>query len=518
CQHYLKWFYEHPKEKTEANCYVDTEGNLRLTTHLKRQVLLDNIFGVDLDQQAVQVTMLSLYLKILEGETRSTLGRQHLLFPKESFLPDLSGNIMQGNSLIEGDYLDLFADGDEVRRIKPFDWHTEFRGIMKVGGFDAALGNPPYVFGEYLDPKQKRYLETHYDTAVGQYDLYHLFFERALKLLKPKGFHGYVVPDAILARDETARLRRILLGQHFVVRRIFHAGQSFEKVNVSVAVVISQRAEDPSAHVTVDESTHANRPVAVRNLPVHAFRDDPLARFFIALTSSGFALVRKLQASPGRLRDFGSFSRGEELGKKHLGRARRLKRGYGWILVGEDVERFHVKPPSFVVRRSHISKSPEIYAAPKLVIVKTGDRPVAALERKGYWTMQSLYNVCMQAASDVEPQILLCLINSSLLAWYLSRTVTAYKKMFPQFNQDHFEDLPIADTTTWDKRKCQKLVQLANRMEEFALRRHRARSDSERQTVESTIRAANRSINELVYDLYGLTKDEIALVEQSLPD
>jgi hypothetical protein len=100
CQYHLRWFAQNPKQQHRDLCYRDAQGSLHLTTHLKRQIMLNNVFGIDLDYQAVEVTMLSLYLKILEGETRTTLGQQQGLFPKETFLPDLSANIKCGNSLI----------------------------------------------------------------------------------------------------------------------------------------------------------------------------------------------------------------------------------------------------------------------------------------------------------------------------------------------------------------------------------------------------------------------------------
>jgi len=104
--------------------------------------MLNNVFGVDLDYQAVEVTMLSLYLKILEGETRTTLGKQHTLFPRETFLPDLSANIKCGNSLIGSDFcsdeqLSLLGPSDNSR-VNAFDWASEFPAVSS-GGFDAVV-------------------------------------------------------------------------------------------------------------------------------------------------------------------------------------------------------------------------------------------------------------------------------------------------------------------------------------------------------------------------------------------
>src|SRR3990167_8283160 len=121
--------------------------NWRLTTAERRRLLLNNIYGVDIDPQAVEVTKLSLLLKVLEGESEQTIVKQLKMF-HERALPDLGNNIKCGNSLIgtdfyEGKQMSLFDD-EERYRINVFDWKAEFPEIMKIGGFDAVIGNPPW--------------------------------------------------------------------------------------------------------------------------------------------------------------------------------------------------------------------------------------------------------------------------------------------------------------------------------------------------------------------------------------
>ncbi len=117
-----------------------TKGNGGLTTDERKRILLNNIYGVDIDHQAVEVTKLSLLLKVLEGEDEQSIGKQMLLF-QERVLPDLSNNIKCGNSLIGPDFYDdqqmNIFDEEEIYRVNAFDWNAEFPEIMKDGGFDA---------------------------------------------------------------------------------------------------------------------------------------------------------------------------------------------------------------------------------------------------------------------------------------------------------------------------------------------------------------------------------------------
>ena len=144
-EHYIAWFQANPNQQKEHLCYTDTTGTLFLTTHLKRRIVRENIFGVDVDYRAVEVTMLSLYLKILEGETRTTMGMQQTFFPSETFLPDLSSNIQCGNSLVGSDFFNdslLGQMASDDGGMNAFDWKDAFPEVIKKGGFDAVVGNP----------------------------------------------------------------------------------------------------------------------------------------------------------------------------------------------------------------------------------------------------------------------------------------------------------------------------------------------------------------------------------------
>ncbi|HNX18311.1 MAG TPA: N-6 DNA methylase, partial [Methanoregula sp.] len=120
-----------------------TRSDWRLTTAEKKRILLNNIYGVDIDHQAVEVTKLSLLLKVLEEENEENIDKQLKLFAERA-LPSLHDNIKCGNSLIGWDIMTPAMPANEIKRINPFDWDTEFADIMKAGGFDAVIGNPPY--------------------------------------------------------------------------------------------------------------------------------------------------------------------------------------------------------------------------------------------------------------------------------------------------------------------------------------------------------------------------------------
>jgi hypothetical protein len=218
---HLNWYAKNSPEKQakgKAPRLQVTADGWRLTAAERKRILVNNLFGVDIDPQAVEVTKLSLLLKVLEGETEETLASQMQLF-HERALPDLADNIQCGNSLIGPDFYDdlLEADADTRRRVNAFDWKAAFPAVFREGGpstelrtgFDVVIGNPPYVRQESL-ADSKTYFADHYEAYGGTADLYVYFMEQGIRLLKPGGLYGIIVSSSVLRATYAEPLRRTL--------------------------------------------------------------------------------------------------------------------------------------------------------------------------------------------------------------------------------------------------------------------------------------------------------------------
>jgi len=137
-QFLLDWHKDYYNKNQKKKNPITPDGNL--STSEKKRILLNNIYGVDIDINAVEVTKLSLLLKSLEGETQASIAHQ-LSFYHERVLPTLDKNIKDGNSIIDTDYYDGVIDFGATKKIKPFNWDDEFNKIK----FDVVIGNPPYI-------------------------------------------------------------------------------------------------------------------------------------------------------------------------------------------------------------------------------------------------------------------------------------------------------------------------------------------------------------------------------------
>src|SRR6185437_5411770 len=209
---YLNYYRENPKEAKPGTIFAltrtDQDGNLRLSFHAKSLILQHNLYGVDIDQQAVEVTMMSLYLKMLEGE----LGIQ---IPKQDKLPELKYNIRCGNSLIGPDIEDdKPLTPEERQRINPFDWNSRDKGfgdVLKSGGFDAVIGNPPYIDSENMsktNPKLRELIQASYSMTKGNWDIYIAFFEKGFSLLRKDGWLAFITPDKWISKPFGDALRK----------------------------------------------------------------------------------------------------------------------------------------------------------------------------------------------------------------------------------------------------------------------------------------------------------------------
>jgi type I restriction-modification system DNA methylase subunit len=198
-----QWYVEDGPEQHRNVLYAGPGGEWRLVNEEKKRILKHNIFGVDIDPQAVEVTKLSLLLKVLEGETDQSITRQ-LAGIQERALPDLDDNIKCGNSLIGPDFYNKtqmsFLDEEEEYRINVFPWQETFPEVFKgqSPGFDAVIGNPPYIriqaLKEFAPIEVEYYKEAYRTAARGNYDIYVAFVEKGLSLLRRGGRLGFILP------------------------------------------------------------------------------------------------------------------------------------------------------------------------------------------------------------------------------------------------------------------------------------------------------------------------------------
>jgi len=221
----------------------------RLTLGQKATLLLNCIYGVDLDEKAVELAQLNLLLKILEEETRET---------KRRILPNMKDNIKNGNSLIS-----------DSRYDKAFNWNAQnkFKDIMREGGFNIVIGNPPYVKIQTFidkDKKENAYLEKNYVSATRNFDLYVLFVERGLKLLKENGKLGYILPHKFFQSGFGIGLREYVQDNKALEKIIdFKDNQVFEGATTYTCLLfLSKDVNDNVDYIEIESNSDLEKEIS----------------------------------------------------------------------------------------------------------------------------------------------------------------------------------------------------------------------------------------------------------------
>lgn len=581
------WYVAAGPAKHTKEIYQGAGGQWLLTTAEKKRILLNNIYGVDIDSQAVEVTKLSLLLKVLERENRESLERQLRLL-HERALPDLGGNIKCGNSLIGPDFYDqrqmTLLDEEEQYRINAFDWKAEFAEIFKgkEGGFDAVIGNPPYVriqaMKEWNPLEVEHYKRAFAAAAQGNYDIYVVFVERALSLLTPTGQLGFIIPSKFLTTDYGEPLRELVseakslhklvdFGHELVFPRVStYTVLLFlsRKANLSVSYLpihpqeLGAEAGESEREWQIDSSKFGSAPWLFQNDASASLIEKlldgtvPLLELPAQMSrgsSTGADNVFILTVQGDRLcgRDAAPVEVEEELLRiplyasdfnRYLFRPAADERILFPYMVGE--EGYELIPEAQMrtdfpkalaylrSRRSALdkrkqsgawygfsaSRSLNIHDRASLVVPLLANRGMVAKlpsDRKRYCLMASGgFSITFSADQSIDDYVL-GLLNSRLLFWYLKRISNRFRGGWITCTKQYLGQMPIRQARSPDERE--RVAALVGELIRLRADDQRPQSPDARTRSARQLELAERQLDRLVYELYGLTDEEIAIVE-----
>jgi type I restriction-modification system DNA methylase subunit len=501
------------------------EGNL--TTSEKKKILLNNIYGVDLDFNAVEVTKLSLLLKCMEGETQASIANQMRLF-NERVLPTLDSNIKSGNSLVDIDFYAGQIDFGFEKKIKPFTWDKAFLDVFKNGGFDAVIGNPPYVRSQHLDQAIKEYLVSKYASASYQPDLFAFFIDKGIQLLNSEGILGYIIPNGILTNTYYAKSRHNILKQTCVDIIVDLKDNVFDGASVDTSIFILSREKDESKRKKHQIHIGEYPSKLTRNVqtPTSIVLQDKFLKTpdFVFNTSSNktdINLISKIKKNTKSLGEHCVIKNGMKVRKDFVSTKKEDKR-YKSFLLGASVKPYSIDYKNKWVCydkkleqefTNQAFREEEIFTAnPKILVrqVMGKNRVFATLDRKGFYVDQSVY-ILLPKGDNVDLTYILGLLNSKLMYYFFSKTLSDRKETFPKIKGVQLNEFPIK--TGKQKTEIQNLVeQLLETNNEI----HTTKLADKLEQLQNKINYIDDRIDKLVYELYELKDSEISLVENSI--
>lgn len=434
--------------------------------------------------------------------------------------------------MIGSDFYDSLQSSDlneeERERINTFDWQTEFPEVMKVGGFDVVVGNPPYLYS--AGQTYAEYFSRHYRLSQYQTDFYVFFIEKALTVAHPRGKLAFIVSDSWLNSEYFSTLRNHLLTYHRIELLAVFDYPVFANAALENSIFIVTVSGKPDLIPVVRFSDQ------MTIVPINKINpSDAITRGIIDPHHSAGAerVIALIEHDSSRLDKYIKLNRGihayrtDGYGKSKFGDGPQTKRDketrsyhanhpldhtYLPELKGKDVHRFNFRASGqFLSYGSWLAeaRSPEFFYNPKIVLRKIlGPKLHGTFIEQPAAIDQSLYILISKQNDLGELKYLLGVLLSRLGAWYLRTKYAIYDTLYPWYTQKQLAAFPV-------KAREDRIVQCVEELLTLHERLHAAQTSHEHTSLQRQIMTMDQRLDQLVYQVYGLTAEDIGLVEQT---
>ena len=587
-------YYSSEKQREQAlknsRIYETGKNVYKLTIEEKQRILLNNIYGVDIDGQAVEVTKLSLYLKLLENEGSETKDRGQLFkFSDMKLLPSLDSNIKCGNSLVGSDYynekdVSLFDD-EAMRKINTFDWDKEFPEVFARGGFDCVIGNPPYV-KEYTNRDCFEGLRSH-PCYQGKMDLWYFFGYQGIVFLKDNGLIGFIAPNNWITNAGASVFRNFILNNARILQYVdFGNYKVFENASIQTMIYIMQKTKDAenyavpysrldNEHAAVSEAidfltndtkgvnTHfiarIEKAQCVDNYIL--FLNPKIAEVLHKIQSAGTTFFEKDEIIQGIVapQDFCNEKSAATLGNTALQGAgifnitteeyeslqllpeektlvkpfytsTELWRYFGnakntvWVIYTDSQFKNKAAMKPYPHLKAHLdrfakvitsdnkpyglhrARDEQFFKGEKIVSLRKTAEPCFTYTDFDCYVSQS-YNVIKTIRFNLK--FLTALLNSNVIKFWLRHKGKMQGDNF-QVDKEPLLAIPLVLVSAEEQAP---LISLADQMLETQGRLQQAPSDEDKNILEKRVAIIDKQIDQAVYQLYGLTEDDVKIVE-----
>ena len=517
----------HSKKEGYSQNKLDMSGT-GTTYSTKLSILRDNIFGVDLDKQAVDIAQLNLLLKVAEKKRR---------------LPILQQNIKNGNSLID----DPNLAGD-----KAFKWNEEFAEIMNNGGFDIIIANPPYVRADIDDLEyktQRKWIldNDKYKILFEKWDLYLAFVVKSLYLLRNDGLFGMILPDAFCTSKYASKMRQFLCDNKQVMQiDYFPTDQIFKGVGVKNIILFFKNT---APYTKTAKIIHSNITEVVNKSYVNLKKT----------SESGFRInynikMKMIYPKSELLGDICYISKGMVLNSdeiKHKGEFEKddlisdfkSQIHKKWYVEAKNVGRYSINKIRFLewdTNRvpSKISRKtfPELYLGEKLIKGRMTDATfddskilnndslydikrfcdLKGIENKSInnsikkWTDKSREEL-EKISYNFDLKYILAILNSKWCKEFLSRINRSSLSIYP----DDIKKIPIKELPKMEQKKIidlvEKILFLNKKYNQFG-----SKNTDEQLQISKEIIEIDETIDNIIYRQYNVAEKEKKVIEESI--
>ena len=413
----------------------DLTGVKDLFSDTTKEILQNNIFGVDLNKESVEITKLSLWLKTADGNKT---------------LATLEDNIKCGNSLI---------DDPEIAGEMAFDWEKEFPEIFSNGGFDIVVGNPPYVDIKSLNPVEVKYYFKRFLTTENRVNLYSIFIEKGIEILSKNGILSFINPNSMLVNDSYAKLRDLIFSK--ITHIVKLPDNIFEEAKVETIIFEIKNSENKINVVNVIKYNKSEKIVSIdENKIIKIYKSDwdtEKKHFNIYISKKEKEILNKIENENLKLEDIADFTLGitpydkyrghdEETIKKRLFHSdTKIDSTYKPLITGENIQRYFIdnKIKEYIKYGEWLGAKREerFFNEPRILIrqIISGKPPriyAGYTEERLYFTQIGFGIISKN--EGINNKYILVILNSLIMNFY-------HKYMYLDLEKDLFQKILIAN-------------------------------------------------------------------------